>query len=175
MGSYSGVYFDLAGNGSGNLETAGTSASLSTGWISIEGQANGFGGLAVFRSSAAGRPDTEATSPMRTSPPAESRSFLFDNRNGITTGVALANFDPTSPTLQYLDVPRLAMKNRSPVHGSDAPGAGELRSFSLSDKYPTLAGAVGTVEIDSAGIVSLGLRFNPKGSFTSIQVMEKPQ
>jgi hypothetical protein len=63
VGTFPGVYFDLAGNGSGILETAGTSANLATGWISIEGPANGFGAMAVFRSVNSGRPDARPPVP----------------------------------------------------------------------------------------------------------------
>jgi hypothetical protein len=51
--------------------------------------------------------------------------------------------------------------------------AGEHTSFSLADKFPSLAGGVGTLEISSEGVTALGLRFNPSGSFTSIQSMDR--
>ncbi len=171
VGTYSGVYFDLPANGSGTLETTGAGTAVLTGWISIEGAASGFGAMAVFRSSGAGRPDFEATSPMRFTP-AKKSVVTFDNRNGFATGIALANFDskPNSPGLTFRDG-----EGKTILSTTVAMGTGEHTAFSLVDKFPSLAGAVGTLEISSEGVTALGLRFNPSGSFTSIQLMEKPQ
>ena len=169
VGTYSGVNFLLPGNGSGSLETTGAGTSTATGWISVQGSANGFGAMAVFRSIGADRPDAEATSPMRINP-AKKSVIPFDNRNGFATGIALANFDskPNSPTLLFRDGDgKQLLSTPLPM------GAGEHTAFSLAAKYPALAGAVGTLEISSDGVTALGLRFNPTGSFTSIQVMEK--
>jgi hypothetical protein len=94
----------------------------------------------------------------------------FDNRNGFATGIALANVDskPNSPILTFRDG-----EGKQILSTTIALGTGEHVAFSLADKYPSLALGVGTLEINSDGVTALGLRFNPTGSFTSIQLMEK--
>ena len=169
VGTYSGVNFVLPANGSGSLETTGAGTTIATGWISVQGSANGFGAMAVFRSTGSGRADTEATSPMRLNP-ARKSVIPFDNRGGFATGLAMANFDskPNTPALLFRDG-----DGKTILATTLAMGTGEHAAFSLADKYPVLAGAVGTIEITSDGVTALGLRFNPTGSFTSIQVIEK--
>src|SRR5262245_3184204 len=96
--------------------------------------------------------------------------FPFDNRNGFATGVAIVNVGSAGV------VPITVRDSVGTVLLTDnvAFGSATHISFSLTDRYPGLAGRVGTVEIGSPTAAVLGLRFNPSGSFTSVPPSSKP-
>jgi hypothetical protein len=142
----------------------------SVGWMRLNGTGN-VTGFAVFRQKI-GDNEQEAVVPLESRDP---RTFvlLFDNTSGYATGVAIANNtsetarigleirDETGRALAYPDV-------YLPAHGHT--------SFSLAEKSPAAAGIKGTVLFykPSGGQISiLGLRFNPKGSFTTIPAVPR--
>jgi hypothetical protein len=166
------TFFDLQPNASGILETAGTAAFVSSGWATVEGSVSGSSGVgasAIFRSHVTGRQDSEAVSAMAA---ASLRGviFPFDNRNGFGTGVAIVNIGSAGL------VPITVRDSLGSVLLSEniAFGSATHISFSLTDRYPALAGRAGTVEIGSSTAAVLGLRFNPSGSFTSVPPSSKP-
>jgi hypothetical protein len=164
---------DLLAFGSNSFETAGSSSVVSTGWATVEGSmgnTNGFSASAVFRSRIVGRQDSEAVSPMMVDAP---RGFVlpFNNLDGFSTGVSVVNVGSLQTAL-----PITIRDAFGAVLFNDAIslGPGAHLSFSLADKYPSLAGRLGTVEIGSGQVAVLGLRFNPSGSFTSIPPIPRP-
>ena len=76
------------------IQTPGTTASLKQGYAYIERDAAdaGLGGFAVFRQSIPGKPDSEAVVPI-VNEFDDRFVLLFDNTNGFSTGVAIANSD----------------------------------------------------------------------------------
>ena len=165
-------HFDLQPNASGFLETTGTAAAVSTGWATVEGSVSGSSGVgasAIFRSHVNGRQDSEAVSAMGVASP---RGVIipFDNRNGFATGVAIANFGGSGvvPITVRDGVGTVILIENLPL------GSSAHLSFSLADRYPTVVGRAGTVEIGSSAAAVLGLRFNPSGSFTSVPPIPKP-
>jgi hypothetical protein len=164
--------FELGANASAFLETSGTTATVSTGWASVEGSVSGSGGVgatAVFRSHVVGRLDFEAVSAMSAAS-AKGVLLSFDNRNGFATGIAIVNTGTTGV------VPITVRDDKGSVVVTEnlALGADAHVSFSLSDRYPMVGGRAGTVEIGSSSAAALGLRFNPGGSFTSTPSIPKP-
>jgi sugar lactone lactonase YvrE len=141
------------------------SQTTQAGWAQLQtdGSVSGF---AVFQSTV-GAVSQEAAAPLF--PLTTAGSLLaFDNTNGYNNGVALANnsaaavsvpvtvHDPTTGAAIATDTINL-------------PAWGHT-SFLLNDRFPSTAGAKGTIEFGvSGGQVSvLGLRANANNAFTSI-------
>jgi hypothetical protein len=93
--------------------------------------------------------------------------ITFDNRNGFDSGIAIANSAAvTNPiTLTIRDASGALITSDKITLGT-----GFHSSFALSTRYPGTKGVVGTLEIQAptVGFVSLGLRFDPAGAFTSL-------
>jgi hypothetical protein len=127
------------------------------------------GGFAIFRDGGTGQ---EAVVPLETR---TSGSFIlgFDNTNGVSTGIALANISGKATSVNtilrddtgaLLDNPTIGL----PAHGHT--------SFLLTPAYAGTAGKRGTVEFDtpSGGQISaLGLRSTPNATLTTIPVLTK--
>lgn len=170
LGSVTSVQAGLGPFDSATFETEGTGATLLVGWAQVDSD-NEVGGLAVFRQRVPGQQDTEAAVPFTA--PAGGLISSFDNTRGFVTGIALVNnsFGPVT-----LNVGLTA-------EGGEMLGSRVVTlnprnhtSFVLADRFPEVAGKRGTIQISGAtnqvtveGIITaLGLRFNPKGSFTSL-------
>ena len=165
-------FFDLQPNASGFLETSDSAAKVLTGWATVDGSVSGSSGVgasAIFRSHAAGRQDSEAVSAMSV---ATTKGVIlpFDNRNGFTTGVAIANAGTSGiiPITIRDDVGAVILTHNLPL----SPGG--HTSFNLIDKYPQVAERAGTLDFGSGTSAVLGLRFNPGFSFTSVPPISKP-
>lgn len=100
--------------------------------------------------------------------------FPYDETGGLRTGIAIANQSPTMPA-------DLALILRDEAGGTlsseslSLPVRGHV-SFVASDRFPTLLGRRGTIEVRNAlgePIAVLALRFNPSGSFVSLPVVPK--
>lgn len=115
----------------------------------------------------------EAVAPLETNP-TPSLVLSFDNSNGYSTGTAVVNASETDPA----EVVAIFRDSDGLQVLSDRlllPARGHL-SFSLPERYPILAGKVGSVELrNPAGgaISALGLRFNSRGSITSVPPVQK--
>ncbi len=130
---------------------------------------NAVSGFAVFRYNPTGQ---EAVVPLETRN-ASAYVLAFDNTNGVSTGVAIANSSAQSAKV------RAALRDSSgaslgteiinlPAHGHT--------SFVLASAYASVAGKQGSVEFDvpGGGAVSvLGLRATPGGALTTIPVLAK--
>jgi hypothetical protein len=137
------------------------------GWAQLWAPA-GVAGSATFLYHSTDGLSLEVVAPLENRTPS---SFVlpFDNSDGISTGVALANRSDTLPANIEVTA-RDAAGNPLLVARADLPVLGH-RSFMLTDRYPGLAGHSGSLEFRNAtggSIAVLGLRMNQAGSLTSI-------
>jgi hypothetical protein len=141
-----------------------------TGWadLSSDGTVNGF---AVFTDSVSAVQEQQAAVPLDTR---DDPGYLlfFDNTNGFSTGVAVANQDVgTQATVVAVirdDTGNMITTQQIPL------AAGGHTSFVLSSMFTQTANIRGTVEFDAPSggqIVVLGLAFNPENAFTSIPTL----
>jgi hypothetical protein len=144
--------------------------ALNQGWAELftDGAVTGF---AVFRQRL-GEGEQEAVVPLETRT-ASGYVLAFDNMYDFVTGVAVANVASQGSVIgvvikndkgEHIETRELNLQPRQ--HTAD-----ELNAW-----YPSTAGKRGTIEFrpPAGGRISvLGLRFNPKRSFTSIPVMPK--
>ena len=116
--------------------------------------------------------EQEASVPLETRN-ADAYVLAFDNTDGLTTGLALANVtnQPANVVVNVRDDMGILMQNDT----ISLPALGHT-SFMLPDTYPTAAGIRGTVEFVTPGggrISALGLRTEADGAVTTIPVLAK--
>jgi hypothetical protein len=97
--------------------------------------------------------------------------LVFDNTNGLVTGVAVANAATSAAS-----IPVVIRDDTGALIGSDAISlaAGGHTSFVLTNRYTLTAGRLGTIEFDTppgGSISAIGLRFTSTGAFTTIPVL----
>jgi hypothetical protein len=167
------------------ISTAGTSSTLTQGWGKIafydrpptqpgaQFVTTRAGGFAIFRRRLPGLPDQEAVVPISNNTDT-SFTVVFDNRDGFLTGVAFLNPTGQAGILRVIARDNAGNVLFSQVEGGLSPGVKD--AFLVRDLYPTLAGKAGTLTYfttgndgttPAGGVVGVGLRFNPTGSFTS--------
>ena len=144
---------------------------IGVGWAQLHAPA-GVVGWATFGQQFDSGFAVEAVVPMETRS-APGVILPSDNSNGFSTGVAIANPSDTASEI------RMSFRNADGqqlfADVLSLPARGH-RSFSLPQKYPNLAGTIGSLELQNltGGAVSaLGLRFNRGGSITSISPAPK--
>lgn len=152
------------------LETIGNGSALTSGWIQIDTD-DDISFTAIVRQRVAGRPDNEAAAFSRT--PSPHLIAPFDNRSGFNTAIALTNPNgalPLNLTLIFRDE-----SGKVITASSFLLDARNHTAFSMVDRFPVLAGKLGSIEITGStatgqllGFIALGLRFNSEGSFTSL-------
>jgi len=157
---------------SATFETEGTSNTLLVGWAHVESD-NEVGGVSVFRQRVPGSQDTEGAVPFTALGTAVISSF--DNTGGFITGVAMVNhgFGPVT-----LNIGFTAEGGQSLTPGTLVLNPKYHTSFVLAERFPQVAGKRGTMQVTGVtyqGLVEgsisvLGLRFNPRGSFTTLPV-----
>jgi hypothetical protein len=150
------------------LQTAGRDPAVSAGWAEVIAERS-IGATVIFRQHRAGS-DSEAT--VVPIPPLDGGFRLpFDNADGVLTGLAVANTgpSPTTLTLDFRDENGMEI-----VSGSLTLPSHNHRAFMLGEMFPQIRDRRGVARISStsSGLSALGLRFNPTGSFTSIQPAE---
>lgn len=170
IGTFRGIRGTIPIGGSVTLETEGIASTTTSGWAIIERAVNDVvGGMAIFRSRASGRNDSEAVIPIVTK--YDKRFVLpFDETNGFVTATAMAN-----PYPSRVDFAIEVHDEGGQVILRDSaylPPYGHI-AFPLVSRYPQLAGKRGVIgfSMNNFGVAMLGLRFNPAGSFTSFNVM----
>jgi hypothetical protein len=172
-GSTSGL--NLAAGSTLYLHTTATAAATTTGWGAVSGA--GIKSYAIFTQRGAGRQDQEGTAPA--APGASRFEVPFDQTNGASVGVALANV--ASSTLSVWAAVQTT-DGSTPWKLFYIPAHGHL-SFALGDPNSPLGSAIaaavsgksGLAEfcIDSPSTPSLSvttLRFNQSLSFTAAPV-----
>jgi hypothetical protein len=175
IGSTSIVTGTIPAGGSTVLITTGTGAGITQGWAQFDGlnTTDSVGGFAVFTNSNG----NEAAVPFESSI-GENPILSFDNTNGLGMGVALANsdFSTVTVTATFKDGSGSILGVRQFIM---APMT--HTSFIFADQWPFTAGHQGTVYFQCSdmfgpnafGLAVLGLRFTPKGAFTSVAAFER--
>ncbi|MEQ1885239.1 MAG: hypothetical protein ABL967_09275 [Bryobacteraceae bacterium] len=134
--------------------------------LSASGNVSGF---EIFRWTTFGQ---EASVPLETRAPG-SYLLVFDNTNGLTTGVALANAASSGATITV----RTFDKNGNLLRTDTItlPALGHT-SFLLPGTFPATADTVGTVEFvvpQGGKINAIGLRAKADGTLTTIPILAK--
>jgi hypothetical protein len=154
----------LAVGGIVYVSTPGTSATLLQGWA--EAAASGkIAVIALFRFSSPGVPDSQGSVNGALS---QGTLFVpFDNTQGYTTGIAMANANPTEPI-------SISLMFRTDT-GTETTGQITLpphshSAFVLANTFPATAGVRGSIEFISStpDLTVLGERFTPSLSFTTL-------
>ena len=145
---------------------------LQTGWSSISyDTANArIGGYAIFRSRVTNRTDFEALVPL--SGYDDTAFYLpFDNLEGFVTSMAILN--PASNISNRVSLSFLDSSGSVILNDTIMLAPGQQMGFSLPQRYPTIAGRVGSVYVqsDTTMLSALGFRFNPQGAFATIPIM----
>jgi hypothetical protein len=148
------------------IETAGLNDPLVEGWAQLlsDGDVSGF---AVFTDNVTAQQQQQAVVPLQ-SLNLPAYLLWFDNTNGFSTGVALANesTQPATMTLVIRDDSGMEITTQT----IQLPAQGH-KAFVLATYFPMTANLRGTVEFDEPAngqISVLGLSFNPASAFTSI-------
>lgn len=175
IGSASTLTGTISAGGSTVIKTTGTSPVTTQGWARFDylGTTDSVGGFAVFTNGNG----NEAAVPLESSI-GENPILSFDNTNGLGMGVALANSDFSTVTINatfkdgngsILGVRQFTM---APMTHT---------SFIFAQQWPFTAGHQGAVYFQCSdmfgpnafGVAVLGLRFTPQGAFTSVAAFEK--
>lgn len=152
----------LAAGSSLLLQTqGGASQQIGSAQLTTTGTVSGF---AIFQNSG-----QEAVVPLETGTP-DSITLVFDNTNGLGTGVALANISgsPVSVPATLRDYTGATLAT-----GSVSLPANGHASFMLASQFPAAANIRGSVEFGSgaAQIGALGIRATAAGAYTTIPAM----
>ena len=155
------------------IATAGTaSQTVSEGYAVLTVTGGNVGGSAVFA-------DLTAPGLQEAVVPVEIRNpnafvLPFDNTNGYSTGVAIANM-----TNQTVNVPVVLRDSTGASLGTVAAiplTPNQHEAFILASNYAAVANIHGTLELDTpAGgqITALGIRAAPSGTITTVPVLSK--
>lgn len=155
------------------VETEAAGSTILVGWAEVRSAAP-LAGFAIFRQKHGSGVDSEGTSPLESG---ALQRFLqpMDNLTGFSTGIALVNLAPdeaASVTAILYDEGGVEFGRGSinlPPNGHTA--------FSVTSLFPGAAGKRGFIEFRAdrpAGIMGLGLRFQPTLSFTSVPIVRLP-
>ncbi len=155
------------------VESEAAGSAILVGWAEVR-SASPVAGFAIFRQKHGSGVDSEGTAPLES---AALQSYLqpMDNLSGFSTGIALVNLAPDEPasvTAILYDEGGVEF-----VRGAiNLPPNGHT-AFSVTDLFPAAAGRRGFLEFRAdrpAGIMGLGLRFQPTLSFTSVPIVRVP-
>lgn len=165
----------IPAGGSRTYTTSGTGSQLWEGWAELQAP-DAVDGTAIFRVAQTAAQDSEGAVPIK---PLEGTRFLlpFDNTASgagrYDTGFAILNSSSSATANIRATVRNEAGQITGPVPAQITLGASEHMAFSLPAQIPATAGIRGVVEFASDGpqIAGLGLRFSPRGNFTSFQTI----
>jgi hypothetical protein len=131
-------------------------------------------GFAIFRYNLNGQ---EAVVPLENRN-ANSYLIAFDNTNGTSTGVAIANIAPSIPPQPIKTISAILRDDTGTMLGQASISLipNGHTSFGLSQKFPATANIRGTIEFDApagAQISVLGIRSPPALTFTTLPALAK--
>ncbi|MCX7605372.1 MAG: Ig domain-containing protein, partial [Bryobacteraceae bacterium] len=155
------------------VESEALTSAILVGWAEVRSTLP-VSGFAIFRQKHGSGVDSEGTSPLETSAP---RGFLLpmDNLTGFSTGIALVNLAPD----EAATVTAILYDERGVEYARgeiSLPPNGHT-SFSAPARFPSATGRRGFIEFRTdrpAGLMGLGLRFQPTLSFTSVPIVPQP-
>jgi hypothetical protein len=148
---------------------AKSNAALVSGSAQLTSNGGNTSGFAVFHYNPNAQ---EAVVPLETRN-AAAYVLAFDNTNGLTTGMALANI--SSQPVKVSMIVRDDTGTRLGTATIDLAAHGHT-SFLLANNYPFAKGKRGTVELDAPAngqISVLGIRSGPSLTFTTIPALVK--
>ena len=151
------------------LITTGQLTTTTVGWAEVDSTAS-LGGYAIFRYTPQTGSPSEGTVPLQTQFPS-SFNLPYDNTNGFTMGVALANL--SSSTANVTATTWDDSGNNLGSQTITVAGSGHT-SFALPTMISATTGKRGIVQFQSSGsggLAGLGLRFSPFGTFTDVPTM----
>ncbi len=148
------------------FETAGDASSLVEGWAEIV-SSGAIGGTVIFGQAAT---NSEATVQVRPSA-GERFVFPFDNSSGLNSALALLNANRSEDKLATV-ILRDENGNRLTTEYLQLKAMTD-QTFLLSDRFPSSQNMRGSIEFSGAAMSTLGLLFNPAGSFTSMEPLIK--
>jgi len=161
------------------IQTAGLSNPLSVGWAELlsNGQVSGF---AVFTDTVSSTQQQQAVAPLA-SQNLPAYLLWYDNTNGFSTGVALANASaqPANVAVVLRDSNGVLLSTQTismPAMGHISLSLAQPSTWPANTTFAATQNARGTLEIDTPanGLVSvLALAFNPAFAFTSISPVAK--
>ncbi|MCP5110967.1 MAG: hypothetical protein GY953_09045 [bacterium] len=174
VGIFSELNVTIAAHGSTTFQTVGESTEPpAQGWAKLDLTCcQEITGLAVFQQSIGGQ-DSEAVVPFASSQ-ATRAGMIFDNTAGFVTGMAMVNPSETSVSTVTMN---FRLEDGSRIHLDQLIlDPGEHRAFALNAAFPQTGDRRGTIEFlaHGGGIALLGLRFSPRGIFTSFHSFEPP-
>ncbi len=163
----------IPAGGSRKIGTQGQAANLAQGWAEIVTAAS-ITGTAIIGQRLAADAETEAAVALRSD---TGKHFLlpFDNTQGFTTAMAVLNPDPADAAVSIIfrDENGQLISNESLTLGANS-----RQAFSLPIQFPKVVGQRGVAEFTSNNLelMALGLRFNSRNAFTSIEpiAMDSP-
>ena len=141
-----------------------------TGWARLN-STGGVGGFAVFKQQI-GDAVQEAVVPVEPGV-AKRYAVWFDNRDGYSTGIAIANLTASARTFAVVVRDETGLEVGSE---SVALGPHGHTSFSLETRFMSTVARRGIVEFigaDPGEFSVLGLRFHSRGAFTTMPAMGK--
>jgi hypothetical protein len=159
--------FVVAPNASVIIETDAVTSSIAVGWADVRATAP-LSGYSIFRMRSPGSTDSEGTVPLDGA--ISSGSVLpYDNSKGFRTGVALANQGASAANIGVL----LLDQNGTQIAASEVTlDAFGHTAFFLDDRFLQSANRLGFIQFQNAdAVATIGLRFNPSGSFTSVPII----
>jgi hypothetical protein len=172
LGEVSTISGTIPIGGSAFFETTNPPGPTSVGWAQLDGNYDDIGGMAVFRFSPGGLQDTEAVVPFASE---FDDDFLvpFDNRNGFVTSMAIVN--PSSYSVASVFVEFRDVTGQRILLDTITLQPLEHLPFSTAVRFPASNGRNGVIAFttSSLGVSALGIRFNPRFSFTSVHALSK--
>jgi hypothetical protein len=181
------------GGGSHSLQimTAGMAPATSQGWCYVSSPGTGpnpstqlkndVGTFAVFSYAPTGQQVSVPASSWFLGNSSNSLILAYDNTNGYSYGVALADSNPFPFSGLPKDLVSVTINDQSGnliATDSFQMISSSHLSFVLADRYPAIANTKGTVTFSiqtSSGIGTLagiGIRAAPSGAFTSVGMIE---
>jgi hypothetical protein len=157
------------------IEAESDSATSLTGWAEVD-SVSPLSGYAVFRSTSGSGVSSEGTVPLETSYQS-SFALIYDNTNGQSTALAIANLGSGSPPVQLTAYDPNGIQVDATTTGWPAGNGYGHRSFMLTDLLPKAAGNRGILVVSAAAtsqITGLGLRVSSTGSFSAIPKQAAP-
>lgn len=171
LGAVSTISGTIPIGGSVFLETTNPPGATSVGWAELEDNYDRVAGMAVFRFSPEGLQDTEAVVPFANKYD-DDFCIPFDNRAGFVTSIAIVN--PSAHDVAEVFVEFRDLKGQRILQETITLQPLEHLPFSTIQRFSATADKNGVIEFTSVrGVSALGIRFNPRFSFTSVHALSK--
>jgi len=155
-----------------NIRLLDDGSPLQIGWSNVlyDSTNNRIGGYAIFRRSLQGK-DTDFEALVPLSGNDDTKFYMpFDNLEGFVTSMAVLNAGSLTTTVRVT-----ILDWHGKTIGTDAivlPPRNQ-QAFAIPERYPITTGTIGSLLLEGSTnfLSGLGFRFNPKGAFATIPIM----